>query len=44
LKKLAAELRLLSFGELKELFPDCEIHREKWFGLTKSFIAIRRNS
>ena len=44
LKKLAAELRLLSFREVKELFPDCEIHREKWFGLTKSFIAVRRNS
>lgn len=44
LKKLAAELRLLSFREVRELFPDCEIHREKWFGLTKSFIAVRRNA
>jgi hypothetical protein len=26
---------------MKELFPDCVIHREKWFGLTKSFIAVR---
>jgi len=43
LKTLAAELRLLSFREVQELFPDCEIHREKWFGLTKSFIAVRRN-
>ncbi|HZL12898.1 MAG TPA: methyltransferase domain-containing protein, partial [Verrucomicrobiae bacterium] len=42
LKTLAAELRLLSFREMKELFPDCEVHREKWFGLTKSFIAVRR--
>lgn len=42
LHKLAAELRLLSFREVKELFPDCEIHREKWFGFTKSFIAVRR--
>lgn len=42
LHKLAAELRLLSFCEVKELFPDCEIHREKWFGFTKSFIAVRR--
>ncbi|HZI33771.1 MAG TPA: methyltransferase domain-containing protein, partial [Candidatus Binatia bacterium] len=42
LRKLANELRLLSLRELKELFPDCEIHREKWFGLTKSFIAVRR--
>jgi hypothetical protein len=44
LQKLAAELRLLNFREVKELFPDCEIHREKWFGLTKSFIAVRRNA
>jgi hypothetical protein len=42
LKSLAQELRLLSLREFKELFPDCEIYREKWFGLTKSFIAIRR--
>jgi len=41
LKTLADELRLLTFGEMKELFPDCVIHREKWFGLTKSFIAVR---
>jgi Methyltransferase domain len=43
LKALADELRLLSFRQVKELFPDCEIHREKLFGLTKSFIAIRRD-
>ena len=42
LRKLANELRLLSLREVKTLFPDCEIHREKWFGLTKSFIAVRR--
>jgi hypothetical protein len=42
LKELADELRLLTHREVRQLFPDCEIHREKWFGLTKSFIAIRR--
>jgi SAM-dependent methyltransferase len=41
LKDLANELRLLSYREMKALFLDCEIYREKWFGLTKSFIAIR---
>jgi hypothetical protein len=43
LKQLADELGLLSFRQVKELFPDCEIHREKMFGLTKSFIAVRRD-
>ena len=42
LHELANELRLLSYRELRTLFPDAEIYREKWFGLTKSFIAIRR--
>jgi hypothetical protein len=42
LKQLANELRLLSFREMQKLFPDCEIHREKWLGLTKSLIAVRR--
>jgi hypothetical protein len=41
LLELARELRLLSFRELQALFPDCEIHREKWLGLTKSFMAVR---
>jgi ubiquinone/menaquinone biosynthesis C-methylase UbiE len=42
LKQLAEEVRLLSFREMRNLFPDCEIHRETWAGLTKSFIAVRR--
>ena len=41
LRQLASELRLLSFREMKLLFPDCEIYRETWLGLTKSFVAIR---
>ncbi|MGN6642807.1 MAG: class I SAM-dependent methyltransferase [Verrucomicrobiota bacterium] len=41
LKQLAEELRFLSFREMQELFPDCRIYKEKWFGLTKSFIAIK---
>jgi hypothetical protein len=35
------EVRLLTFGEMKALFPDCTILRERFFGLTKSYIAVR---
>jgi hypothetical protein len=36
------EIRLLSYEEMRELFPDCEIRCEKFCGLTKSYIAVRR--
>jgi hypothetical protein len=26
---------------MQELFPDCEFRRERFLGLTKSFIAVR---
>jgi hypothetical protein len=42
LGRLTGELGLLSFRQVNGLFPDCEIHREKLFGLTKSFIVVRR--
>jgi Methyltransferase domain len=38
---LVDELRLLTYREMQELFPDCEIRRERFLGLTKSFIAVR---
>lgn len=41
---LIQEIRLLDTREMKRLFPDCEIVREKIFGLTKSLIAVRRRS
>jgi hypothetical protein len=34
-------IRLLTYKELKELFPDCVILREKLLGFTKSFIIVR---
>jgi hypothetical protein len=36
------EITLLSAGDLKRLFPDAEIRRERVLGLTKSLIAVRR--
>lgn len=44
LKQMADELRLLNKRDVQRLFPDAEIHRETLFGLTKSWIAIRRDS
>jgi hypothetical protein len=38
---LLAEIRLLNYREMQELFPDCTILRERFFGLTKSYIAVR---
>ena len=37
-----AEVRLLTLTEMKFLFPDCEIQREHFLGLTKAYVAIRR--
>ena len=35
------EIRLLRKGEFASLFPDAEIHTERLFGWTKSYIAVR---
>ena len=35
------EVRLLTYREMKQLFPDCQILKERVLGLTKSYIAVR---
>lgn len=39
--EIVDEVRLLTYREVKQLFPDCRIIRERAFGLTKSYIAVR---
>lgn len=40
-ERFLAETRLLGPREMHELFPDCEIRRERFLGLTKSYVAVR---
>jgi len=36
-----SDVRLLSFGEVRALFPGCHIIRERLCGITKSFVAVK---
>jgi hypothetical protein len=38
---IVEEVRLLTSAEVKNLFPDCQILKERFCGLTKSYIAVR---
>lgn len=40
-REFVDSIRLLTFREMQDLFPDCRILRERFLGLTKSFIAVR---
>jgi hypothetical protein len=42
--RFLAETRLLDHEEMRRLFPDCEIRRERFLGFTKSYVAVRRAS
>ena len=41
-ERFLRETRLLGGREMRDLFPDCEIRRERFLGLTKSYVAVRR--
>ena len=43
-KRYAKSVKLVSFSEMQQLFPDCRIERERFLGMTKSLIAIRKKS
>lgn len=36
-----AQVRLLTVKEMRTLFPDATIHRERFMGMTKSIVAMR---
>ena len=38
--EMISDIRLLTYSEFRKLFPDCLIVRERYLGLTKSYIAI----
>ena len=40
-KDFQSHLRLLSYAEMQQLFPDCAIRRECFWGMTKAYIATR---
>jgi ubiquinone/menaquinone biosynthesis C-methylase UbiE len=40
-KDFQKHLRLLSYAEMKRLFPACRIHKERFLGMTKAYIAVR---
>lgn len=39
--EMLSDIRLLTYREMKQLFPDCLILKERVLGLTKSYIAVR---
>ncbi|HEY3826073.1 MAG TPA: methyltransferase domain-containing protein [Bryobacteraceae bacterium] len=39
-----SEIRLLSTAELRKLFPDAQVVRERFLGWTKSLLAVRKKS
>ena len=37
------EIRLLGMGEMNALFPEAELAGERWMGMVKSIVAIKRD-
>ena len=43
-EEMILEIRLLTYREMKQLFPDCTILKERFLGFTKSYVAVRGSS
>jgi hypothetical protein len=43
-RELVEEHRLVTASEMRKLFPDGVIYREKFMGITKSLVAMRKNT
>jgi hypothetical protein len=41
IEEMLSDIRLLTYREMQQLFPDCLILKERVLGLTKSYIAVR---
>lgn len=41
-ERFLRETRLLSLEQMRALFPDCEIRRERFLGWTKAYVAVRQ--
>jgi hypothetical protein len=44
IKGHAPNFLLLSRRQMRELFPDADLHAERWLGMTKSIMAVRSSS
>lgn len=40
-EEMLRDIRLLTYQEMKRLFPDCHIIKERVLGITKSYVAVR---
>lgn len=43
-EEMISDIRLLTYREMKQLFPDCTILKERFLGFTKSYVAVRGSS
>jgi len=41
-KKTSPDWYLLTMADMKYLFPNARYYKEKWFGMTKAIMAIKK--